>query len=74
MGIWLGLLSAFSFGTADYWAGKSSRRVGVYQTLFYMQLFGPLLLTAAMSFLGEWHKLTSPCSGSPAPACGWVWI
>ncbi|MEW9699797.1 DMT family transporter [Paenibacillus sp. SI8] len=57
-GILLGLLSAFSFGTADFFAGKSSKKTGVFSTLFYMQLVGLIFLTAAITWKGQWHNLS----------------
>ncbi|WP_127484461.1 DMT family transporter [Paenibacillus ehimensis] len=58
-GIFLGLLSALSFGTADFFAGKSSKKIGVFSTLFYMQLVGLLFLTAAVFWQGQWDALLS---------------
>ncbi|MEC0211798.1 DMT family transporter [Paenibacillus ehimensis] len=58
-GILLGLLSALSFGTADFFAGKSSKKIGVFSTLFYMQLVGLLFLTAAVFWQGQWDALLS---------------
>ncbi|MCM3270744.1 DMT family transporter [Paenibacillus elgii] len=59
-GMLLGLVSALSFGTADFFAGKSSKKIGVFSTLFYMQLVGLLFLTAAVFWKGQWHALLSP--------------
>ncbi len=56
-GVLFGLLSAFAFGTADFFAGRASRRTGVFSTLFYMQLFGLLFLTAVITWQGQWHGL-----------------
>ncbi|WP_248924756.1 DMT family transporter [Paenibacillus hamazuiensis] len=56
-GILFGLVAAFSFGTADFFAGKASRQTGIYSTLFYMQLVGLLFLTAALTWQGQWHLL-----------------
>ncbi|MDO3675437.1 DMT family transporter [Paenibacillus ehimensis] len=58
-GIFLGLLSALSFGTADFFAGRSSKKIGVFSTLFYMQLVGLLFLTAAVFWQGQWDALLS---------------
>ncbi|KPV57772.1 hypothetical protein QJ48_20230 [Paenibacillus sp. A3] len=58
-GMLLGLVSALSFGTADFFAGKSGKKIGVFSTLFYMQLVGLLFLTAAVFWKGQWHALLS---------------
>ncbi|MFB0841598.1 DMT family transporter [Paenibacillus oleatilyticus] len=58
-GMLLGLVSALSFGTADFFAGKSSKKIGVFSTLFYMQLVGLLFLTAAVCWKGQWPALLS---------------
>ncbi|MBU7314549.1 DMT family transporter [Paenibacillus oleatilyticus] len=58
-GMLLGLVSALSFGTADFFAGKSSKKIGVFSTLFYMQLVGLLFLTAAVFWKGQWPALLS---------------
>ncbi|WP_186438169.1 DMT family transporter [Cohnella terricola] len=56
-GILFGLLSAFSFGTADYLAGRASRKTGIFSTLYFMQLVGLIFLTVAMTLAGQWGKL-----------------
>ncbi|GGD50594.1 DMT family transporter [Paenibacillus nasutitermitis] len=58
-GLLFGLLSAFSFGTADFFAGKASKKTGIFSTLFYMQLVGFIFLTAAVTWFGQWHNLNS---------------
>ncbi|NOV01907.1 DMT family transporter [Paenibacillus planticolens] len=58
-GILFGLLSAFSFGTADFFAGKASKNTGVFSTLFYMQVVGFVFLTSAVTWYGQWHNLNS---------------
>lgn len=59
MGILLGLLSAFAFGTADFAAGRLSRALGALSTLFYIQFAGFLFLSLAMTVTGQWHALTA---------------
>jgi drug/metabolite transporter (DMT)-like permease len=54
-----GLLSALLFGTADFFAANSSKRIGAYTTLFYMQLVGFLLLCVVMAVSGEWRAIRS---------------
>lgn len=63
-----GLLSALCFGTADFVAARSSKRIGVHATLFYMQLVGFLLLTVAMFVLEQWRSIDT---WSHAAAAGW---
>lgn len=52
MGIFLGLAGAMCWGVADFAARFSSRRVGAYRTLFFMQFFGFLALSAYVKFTG----------------------
>ncbi|HXZ19733.1 MAG TPA: DMT family transporter [Candidatus Acidoferrales bacterium] len=40
MGVFLGLAAALSWGTADFIAQFSARRIGAYRTLFFMQVAG----------------------------------
>jgi drug/metabolite transporter (DMT)-like permease len=50
--ILLGLMGAIFWGSADFAARFSARRVGAYRTLLFMQLFGFLALTAYLEFTG----------------------
>jgi drug/metabolite transporter (DMT)-like permease len=50
LGIILGLTGAVCWGMADFAARFASRRVGAYRTLFFMQFFGFLALSAYMKF------------------------
>ena len=52
MGIILGLTGAVCWGMADFAARFASRRVGAYRTLFFMQFFGFLALSAYLKFTG----------------------
>lgn len=52
MGILLGLTGALSWGIADFAARFASRRVGAYRTLFFMQFFGFIGLTAYLKLTG----------------------
>jgi drug/metabolite transporter (DMT)-like permease len=54
-----GLLSAFSFGTADFLAGLTSRKIGSYATLFYMQILGLLVLSIYLFSSGDWIMLVN---------------
>src|SRR5581483_175051 len=44
MGIIFGLLAALCFGLADFVVTQATRRVGVLQALFAIQLFGVLVV------------------------------
>lgn len=52
MGILLGLLSALCWGTADFVARDTTRRIGTYCTQFYLQLFSFAMLTLFLFFSG----------------------
>lgn len=53
MGILLGLLSAFGFGVSDLVARFSTRQIGTFRTLFYMQFIGLIGLGGYALFSGE---------------------
>lgn len=53
MGIFLGLLSAFGFGTADFLARASTRIIGTIRTLYYMQFIGLAVLSVYLIMSGE---------------------
>lgn len=61
----LGIVSAVSWGTADFLARQSSREIGAYRTLFFMQAFGFGLLSAM------W--LLADRSTPAGTAAGWGW-
>lgn len=50
LAIVLGLTGALCWGGADFAARFASRRVGAFRTLFYMQFFGFLVLSAYLKF------------------------
>lgn len=52
MGVLLGLLTAFSWGSADFLARFAARTVGALRIAFYLQAFGFLFLTV---ILLRWH-------------------
>ena len=56
MGILLGLVTALTWGGADFVARSSTHRIGTLRTMFYMQFTGFLLLTISMRWLGGWRK------------------
>ncbi|MGB6266990.1 MAG: EamA family transporter [Candidatus Acidiferrales bacterium] len=63
MGIVLGLTGALCWGIADFSARFSSRRVGAYRTLFFMQFFGFIALSAYLKWTGAF--------GAAGIASGW---
>jgi drug/metabolite transporter (DMT)-like permease len=68
MGILLGLLTAVSWGVADFIARFATHKVGTHRTLFYMQFFGFVALSAAMPLLGGWGHLADGSGWRP-----WGW-
>jgi drug/metabolite transporter (DMT)-like permease len=52
LGVVLGLTGAVCWGVADFAARFASLRVGAYRTLFFMQFFGFLALSAYIKFTG----------------------
>src|SRR5215467_697449 len=63
MGILLGLATAFAWGTSDFFARFVTRSVGTLRSLFYMQTWGLLLLTA--------YLFTTHSSGHLFDGSGW---
>ena len=57
MGILLGLATALAWGTSDFFARFVTRRIGTLRSLFYMQTWGFLLLTAYLLFTHSWGHL-----------------
>jgi len=51
MGILLGLLTALTWGGADFIARFATHRIGALRSMFYMQLIGFLLLTISLPAL-----------------------
>jgi drug/metabolite transporter (DMT)-like permease len=68
MGIFIGLLTALTWGGADFTARFSTHRIGTLRTMFYMQFIGFLLLTIAMRWLGGWGHLADGSGWQP-----WAW-
>jgi len=62
-GILLGLSAALCWGVADFIARYSSRRIGAYRTLFYMQVAG-------LAFASVWSAAADPGGGILAVARG----
>lgn len=57
MGVMLGLLAALGWGTADFVARGSTRRIGTIRTLFYMQFIGVVFLSIYLVFSGEFSRI-----------------
>ena len=68
MGILLGLVTALTWGGADFVARFSTHRIGTLRTMFYMQFTGLLLLTIFMRWLGGWGHLADGAGWQP-----WAW-
>ena len=68
MGILLGLVTALTWGGADFLARFSTHRIGTLRTMFYMQFTGFLLLTVSMWWLGGWGHLADGSGWQP-----WGW-
>src|SRR5205823_337526 len=68
MGILLGLVTALTWGGADFVARSSTHRIGTLRTMFYMQFTGFLLLTISMRWLGGWGHLADGSGWQP-----WGW-
>ena len=68
MGILLGLVTALTWGGADFTARFSTHRIGTLRTMFYMQSIGFLLLTISMRGLGGWGHLADGSGWQP-----WAW-
>lgn len=68
MGIFLGMLTALTWGGADFTARFSTHRIGTLRTMFYMQFVGFLLLTIFMRWLGGWGHLADGSGWQP-----WAW-
>jgi drug/metabolite transporter (DMT)-like permease len=52
LAILLGLTAAICWGVADFCARFASRRIGAFRTLFFMQLFGFVAMTAYLESAG----------------------
>jgi drug/metabolite transporter (DMT)-like permease len=68
MGILLGLLTAFTWGGADFIARFATRRIGALRAMFYMQFIGFVLLTIFLPWLGGWGHLVDGSGWQP-----WAW-
>jgi drug/metabolite transporter (DMT)-like permease len=68
MGILLGLLTALTWGGADFIARFATHRIGTLRSMLYMQLVGFLLLTISLPALGGWGHLADGSGWQP-----WAW-
>jgi drug/metabolite transporter (DMT)-like permease len=68
MGILLGLLTALTWGGADFLARFATRRIGTLRAMFYMQSIGFVLLTVFLPWLGRWGHLMDGSGWQP-----WAW-
>ncbi len=68
MGILLGLLTALTWGGADFIARFATHRIGALRSMLYMQLIGLLLLTISLPRLGGWGHLADGSGWQP-----WAW-
>ena len=60
LAITLGLIGAVCWGGADFAARFASRRVGAFRTLFFMQFFGFVVLSAYLKFRGGFFDGIAP--------------
>src|SRR5258706_4440414 len=68
MGIFLGLLTALTWGGADFIALFATHRIGAVRSMLYMQLIGFTLLTISLPVLGGWGHLADGSGWQP-----WAW-
>jgi drug/metabolite transporter (DMT)-like permease len=68
MGILLGLLTALSWGSSDFLARFSARKIGSVRTTLWMQFAGLVMLTATLRWVGGWGHLFDGSGWIP-----WAW-
>ncbi|MBS1839510.1 MAG: DMT family transporter [Acidobacteria bacterium] len=68
MGILLGLATALAWGSSDFLARFVTRKIGTLRSLFYMQTWGFLLLSAYLLFTHSWGHLFDGSGWRP-----WAW-
>lgn len=68
MGVLLGLLTAFAWGSSDFLARFAARRIGSLRTTLYMQFTGLILLTIFLPWVGGWGHLFDGSGWQP-----WAW-
>jgi drug/metabolite transporter (DMT)-like permease len=57
-GVLLGLTGALCWGSADFAARFTSRRIGAFRALFFMQFFGFILLSAYLKWSGGFSRVS----------------
>ena len=62
MGIFLGLSAALFWGTADFLVRYSTRIIGTYRTLFFMQFSGLACLSVYLAATGDFMRLAATIS------------
>ncbi|HWZ17575.1 MAG TPA: hypothetical protein VNW73_02145, partial [Ktedonobacteraceae bacterium] len=62
MGIFLGLSAALFWGTADFLVRYSTRIIGTYRTLFFMQFIGLACLSVYLAATGDFMRLAATIS------------
>ena len=65
MGILLGLVTALTWGGADFLARFATHRIGTLRTMFYMQATGFVLLTICLPWLGGLGHLADGSGWQP---------
>src|SRR5260370_7066930 len=65
MGILLGLLTALTWGGADFIARFATHRIGALRSMLYMQVTGFLLLSFLLPALGGWGHLADGSGWHP---------
>src|SRR5438309_8133343 len=68
MGILLGLLTALTWGGADFIARFATHRIGALRSMLYMQLIGFVTLTISLPLLDGWGHLADGSGWQP-----WAW-
>src|SRR5260370_24011451 len=68
MGILLGLLTALTWGGADFIARFSTHRIGALRSMLYMQLIGFFLVNFCRPGVGGWGHLANGSGWRP-----WAW-
>src|SRR2546430_199864 len=72
MGILLGLLTALTWGGADFIARFATHRIGTLRSMLYMQLIGFVTLTISLPLLGGWGISRTAPDGSLGPGVFWL--
>jgi len=68
MGVFLGLLTALAWGSADFVARFAARTLGSLRTVFWMHVSGGVFLTVFLLIFGDWGHLFDGSGWQP-----WAW-